>query len=669
MSSPDGSSTGRADAGMAGQDRSAAASRDAQPKGKGLAFKLSLVILACTSVIFLAAFAYYYLSSRDALMKEGRADAANLTLASVRHIESTILSVEEIPGLLAFTYGRTTPSREDIRQDMTGFLLFNKAVYGSCVAYAPYAHDFGTRLYAPYGYKPGGKLTFTELGEDYGYLTADWFLIPRELHRPVWSEPYFDEGGGDVVMTSYSVPIYREDDGRKRFAGMVTADVSLDWLRSYVDGLSIYASGYAFLLSRNGVFLSHPQERFIMRESIFSLAESKDSPELRRIGQDMTRGGTGFVRLPGFVLGKPAWLSYAPVPSTGWSMGLVIPEDELFASLSQLGREVAAIGAGGFVLLFLVVSFVSTSITRPLKTLAGRTAEIARGNLDIPVQQAPAGDEVGQLARSFEDMRLALREYIANLTETTKAKERMESELKIARTIQMSFLPKRFPPFPEIPQFELHATLEPALEVGGDLFDFFLLDDRRLLVLVGDVSGKGVPAALFMAVTKTLIKGLAEQEGSPAAILARVNQELLVENEAMLFVTMFLGILDFTTGELTFSNAGHNPPVLLGKDGANWLTLPKGLFLGVMEEAVYRDMSVTLDPGDRLIVYTDGVTEAVDPSGALYSSQRLLDVAAGLAGLSAGELADRLMRSVHDFAGEAPQADDITVLTLYYRGG
>ncbi|MFZ5427565.1 MAG: SpoIIE family protein phosphatase [Thermodesulfobacteriota bacterium] len=642
---------------------------DKPARGKGLAFKLSLLILASTSAIFLAAFAYYYQSSREALMKEVRADAGNLTLASVRKIESTILPVEEIPCLLAFTYGKSAPSREAIRQDLTGFLLYNKAVFGSCVAYAPYAHDHDNRLFAPYAYKPPSGLAFSELGEDYGYTTADWFIIARELRRPVWSEPYFDEGGGNIVMTTFSVPFFREEDGRRKFLGVVTADISLEWLREFVDNISIYRSGYAFLISGNGVFLSHPRDELVMRESIFSVAEEQGSQELRRIGQDMVRGGQGFVKLPVFVRGKPAWLSYAPVKATGWSMGLVIPEDELFEDLDSLGRRVAAIGAGGFVLLLLVVTAVSTSITRPLKTLAGRTAEIAKGNLDMPVHGPGSGDEVSQLARSFEEMRLALREYIANLTETTKAKERMESELKIARTIQMSFLPKRFPPFPDIRQFELHAGLEPALEVGGDLFDFFLLDDRRLLFLVGDVSGKGVPAALFMAVTKTLIKGIAEQESSPSAILDRVNRELLVDNEAMLFVTMFLGILDFTTGELSYSNAGHNPPVLLRGGEPAWLELPKGLFLGVMEEAVYRDKTMALEPGDMLIVYTDGVTEAVDARDGLYSNQRLLDTARGLAGLSAAATYDGLVRSVRDFAGEAPQADDITVLTLLYRGG
>lgn len=637
-------------------------------RGRGLAFKLSLITLACTSAIFLGAFAYSYHSSRQTILRDAAENARNLTQAGIGRIRSTLASVEETPGLLAAAYAREKPSRQTVERDLAGFIFFNRAVYGACVAYDPGAYDPAEPYFSPYAFRKKGVVEHLNLGKSYGYPSADWFLIPRELGTPLWSEPYFDEGGGGVIMSTYSVPFFQEKNGGKTFLGVVTADLSLDWLRELVGSIQVERTGYAFLLSRNGVFVSHPDQDRIMRESVFSMAEAAASPELRRIGQDMIRGGEGFVRLPDFVLGRGAWLSYAPVSGTGWSMGLVLPEDELFEDLGRLGRQVAGIVACGLGLLAVAVVVVATGVTRPLKALAGRTAQIARGDLDAPLPVDGSGDEVGQLARSFEEMRLALKDYIANLTETTKAKERMESELKIARTIQMSFLPKRFPPFPDITRFDLHAELLPALEVGGDLFDFFLLADGRLLFLVGDVSGKGVPAALFMAVTKTLVKGIAEAENSPAAILARVNNELAVDNEALLFVTMFLGLFDFSTGELSYSNAGHNPPVLVRQGRAQWLAMPKGIFLGVMEDAPYADKHLTLEPGDALVVYTDGVNEAMDPQGGFYGNERLLRVAAGLGDKTARAMGEAFMADVHAFAGQAPQADDITVLTLRYKG-
>ncbi len=636
---------------------------------RGLAFKLALWVLASATAIFAAAFGYYYQSSKNMLLQSVRENAHNLIRGSVSRLEIHLSGVERIPRYLAEDLGRETPSLPVLERRLRDFLLASPDVYGTLAAYAPGAFAPGRDHFAPYFYRSDGRIRQVALDDGARYDLTDWYLVPREMERPVWSEPYFDESGGDIVMATYSVPFFRADGGRKTFLGVVTADISLEWLRREVGRIALYHSGYAFLVSRNGVFVSHPDHRNIMRESLFSLAEAADSAALRRIGQSMTRGEEGFTRLPDFVLGQPAWLAYAPMPSTGWSMGVIVPENELYADLFRLSREVAILGAGGCLLLILVIAAIAASITRPLSRLAATTAEIARGNLDTPVPTSGSGDEVGQLSRSFERMRLALRDYIADLTATTKAKERLESELKIARNIQMSFLPKRFPPFPEITAFDLHADLVPAWEVGGDLYDFFLVDGGKLLFLVGDVSGKGVPAALFMAVTKTLIKGIAEQETDPAEILAKVNRELCVDNDSMLFVTMFLAILDCATGEVRFSNAGHNPPARIAPDGAaSWLALPRGVFLGIMEDATYRTASITLAPGETLVAYTDGVTEAMNAARELFGGDRLLETLSKAAGRGPEAVDAAIMDAVRAHAGGEEQTDDITVLSMLYHG-
>ncbi len=637
--------------------------------GRGLAFRLALFILASTTVIFAGAFAYSYFSAKRMLLASVRENAVNLIRSAAARLEIPLAGVERTPRYLARQISQAMPDAADLDRDLGDFLAANPDVFGTAAAFAPGVFTAGHSHYAPYFCRKDGRPVRVPLGYADRYELENWYLVPRELGRPVWSEPYFDESGGEIVMTTYSVPIFRTEASRRTFLGVVTADVSLEWLRTQVGKINMFRSGYAFVISKNGVFVSHPDTRRIMRESIFSMAEAEKSPALRAIGRDMVRGGQGFARLPDFVLGRPAWLAYTPMPTTGWSMGVIVPEDELFAGLRRLGREVALIGGGGFLLLFGVIAVIATTITRPLVRLAATATEIAKGNLDTPVPAPDSGDEVGRLSRSFEQMRLALKDYIADLTATTKAKERLESELKIARSIQMSFLPKRFPPFPDIAAFELHAALEPAREVGGDLYDFFLTGDNRLLFLVGDVSGKGVPAALFMAVTKTLIKGIAEQESDPAQILTKVNRELCVDNESMLFVTMFLAILDFETGELAFSNAGHNPPARIAPDGAvSWLSLPRGLFLGIMDDTVYRTSRLSLSPGEKLVTFTDGVTEAMDPGQQLFGTDRLALTLARSAGASPEAMDAAVMAAVSAFAADAEQADDITVLTLLYRG-
>ncbi|MHB8907732.1 MAG: PP2C family protein-serine/threonine phosphatase, partial [Syntrophales bacterium] len=398
-------------------------------------------------------------------------------------------------------------------------------------------------------------------------------------------------------------------------------------------------------------------------------AEAANDPELRATGRAMIHGEKGFVALKNHFSGQKAWMYYAPLPSVGWSIGVVFPEEALFAGLRDLNRVVLFIGTAGFAVLFLIIVLISGSITRPLRTLAGKAAEIAKGNLDIEVSDVTSRDEVGELSRSFDNMKVALKEYIANLAETTAAKERYESELKIARTIQMSFLPKIFPPFPEYAEFDIYATLESAKEVGGDLYDFFLLDEDHLFFSIGDVSGKGVPAALFMAAAKTLMKGTASRELSPSEVLQRVNYELCRENDSMMFVTVFCGILNFRTGEVRYSNAGHNPPLLLRSGRPpEWLPLPDGFLLGAMEDSLYETRQILLAPGDALLLYTDGVTEAMNGEKLFYEERRLLQVTEEHGLEPPEELVREVLRSVREFTGSEPQSDDITMLALSFRG-
>jgi sigma-B regulation protein RsbU (phosphoserine phosphatase) len=266
-------------------------------------------------------------------------------------------------------------------------------------------------------------------------------------------------------------------------------------------------------------------------------------------------------------------------------------------------------------------------------------------------------------------MRVALKDYIENLTQTTAARERIESELKIARRIQMSFLPKAFPPLPGKAPVDIAARLEPARQIGGDLYDYFLLSEDQLFFTVGDVSDKGIPAALFMAVTKTLLKGIAEKSLSPSEILDRCNLELCGGNDSMMFVTLFCGILDLRSGLLRYSNAGHEHPFILRRESPpEELCVPEGFLLGVNEEAVYRTMEIELKPGDRLIVYTDGVTEALNSAGQLYSHDKLIAEFQACGSLSADAIVSRILESVKTFSSGVPQTDDITLLAVSLTG-
>ncbi len=640
------------------------------PKKQSLAYKLALFILTSTTIIFISVFAYNYQYSKNIVLSNVEHRAKNLTLATVNKIETVLRSVEKIPRFLPTFLEKNTYTKEELLLLIHDMVKNNEEIYGSTVAFEPYAFDPSSQYFAPYYFKDEHDVRLTYLGsESYHYFHWDWYIIPKELGQPVWSEPYFDEGAGNIIMSTYSLPFYKKEDGERKFQGVVTADVSLEGLVDLISSISIFESGYAFLVSRNGVFVTHPDRSYIMHESIFSIAEAHNDQRLRKIGRDMIHGGEGFVPYQSTYLNQDSWMYYASLPSAGWSMGVVFPEEELFADIRNLHNRVLIIGITGFVFLFLVIVLISGTITRPIRSLAETTTAIAKGNLDIELPKVKSNDEIGELSRSFENMRDALKEYISNLTETTKAKERIESELKIAHTIQMSFLPKHFPPFPEKVEFDIYASLEPAKEVGGDLYDFFLLNEEYLFFSVGDVADKGVPAALFMAVTKTLMKGIAEQGINPAEVLMKVNNELAQDNDTSMFVTVFCAILNYKTGELIFSNAAHNPPVLVRKgEKAEWLKLPDGFLLGPMEDTEYQTKTLQLNPGDMIVTYTDGVNEAMNPEKKLYSNERLLQNVEKFKNESPEHMVKNMMQSVHEYAAGEPQSDDITLMAVQYFG-
>ncbi len=640
-------------------------------KRRGLAFRLALFILTSTTLIFLAAFGYNHYYSRQLVLKNVREVAMHLARSVVLRIETKLRTVETPPRMVALHLEKQPVTNDLLRPLMHDMVAATPAIFGAAAAFEPHAFDTARRFYAPYFFHAeDGRVAFTQLGnKEYNYFLWDWYRIPKEMNRPVWSEPYFDQGGGGILMATYAHPFYDLKTGQRVFQGVVTADIALEALVTEIGSISLYETGYAFLISRNGAFLAHPDKERIMRESIFSMATDREMPELQAIGREMIQGQLGFAAVTSVHTGRRSLLAYAPVPAAGWSVGVMIPENELFADIQTLNHTVLIIGGAGFTLLLLVVVAIARSITRPLNRLMQATREIARGNLEVRLPAMRTGDEVQMLTQSVDEMRLALKDYIVNITETTRAKERIESELKIAHAIQMSFLPKRFPPFPEQSSFDLFASLEPAKEVGGDLYDFFMLDKNHLFFSVGDVSDKGVPAALFMAVTKTLMKGIAEQGLTPAEILSRVNAELCQGNEASMFVTIACGILNLLTGDIQYSNAGHNPPVLLraGQD-PEWLSLPPGMVLGIMEEAVHETRDIRLNPGDKLLLYTDGVTEAMDAGQNLFSDERLLDEMANLAIAEPRQMVEQLMALVQAHATETAQSDDITVLSLHYKG-
>jgi len=640
-------------------------------RNRGIAFKLVFLILVSDAAILAVIFGYNYLVSREIIEKNIRDNARNLVRATVNRIDTVLLPVEKVPQNLAgFLEDSALPTEEELKALLRAAVENNPDIYGSTIAFEPYAFRSDRRCFAPYYCKRGGTLAFTYLNCDsYNYFLWDWYRIPKEIRRAVWSEPYYDRGGGDIVMATYSVPFYKTVAGEKRFMGIVTADIGLSWLQQIVSSIKIADSGYGFLISGKGTFLTHPQPELIMKQTLFDVAGTRNDAQLQKIGTAMTEGMSGFASLTSMVTGQECWVGYAPLSASDWSLGVLFPQDELTADIKELNHVVWSLGLLGFLLLLGVIIMIAGSITRPLRELAKATEGIAAGDLDVPLPLVKSRDEVGVLTNAFAHMEGSLQQYIKDLTETTAQKERIESELKVARDIQMGMLPKVFPPFPGITQFDIYATLEPAREVGGDLYDFFFVDKDRLCFTIGDVAGKGVPAALLMTVTQTLNKIKGIRGLSPGRILAGVNEALSLENPSFMFVTLFLGILNIRTGELEFCNGGHNPPYVIRTNNTiRPMALTDGLALGIAADFSYRSDNTRLGPGDTVFLYTDGVTEAMNPKKELFTQKRLEQSLSMLKGQDLDQMASGIMERIKAFSQGEPQADDITIMILRFHG-
>lgn len=598
----------------------------------GVTAKITLLVLGGTCAVFALVLTYSYLYSSGIILDESEAKFRNLTQAVAKQIEQEFRNVAQIADDLGRFLAHGRCDEQTLLALMRAMVEENKEVYGSTVAFVPFGFLPNEKFYAPYYFKGPKGIEFMQLGTDsYDYLRRDWYHVPTVLKKPVWTEPYFDEGAGNILMVTYSCPVFeRESDwGTEKLKAVVTADVDLDWLTALVKSIPVGRTGYCFIVSSTGAFVTNPQRERVIGQSIFSRAEQLGDPALRAIGRAMIREQSGFVELGSKMTGTDSFLAFSRIPSPGWALGAVFSKEEILQDVNALHRRTILLATVGTALLLAVSLLVAGSIAKPLRRMAAVTRKVAAGDLDVDLSAIRRSDEVGELATAFTKMAADLKTYIKELTETTAAKQRIESELSIAAQIQKSMLPSTFPAFPGRDEFDIFAVMRPAKEVGGDLYDFFLLDEHRLCVVVGDVSGKGVPAALFMAVTKYLVEASAVEAKVPDEVLHRVNEHLARGNDSCMFVTLFLGILNLENGEFVYANGGHNPPLFLeSNDRAAFLDPPGGPVLGILDDAAFQLGRLQMKGASTLIIYSDGVTEAFNDRDEAFSEDRMRETVA-----------------------------------------
>ncbi len=425
---------------------------------------------------------------------------------------------------------------------------------------------------------------------------------------------------------------------------------------------------YVFVSDAQGEIISHTFVPAVPKEVLPLIKQSRSS----RLTGDVVTTKLQVEGLGDFIhIYAPILAGVAGFVHVGMDQGFI--RAQIWSTVVKQQGLMFAI----FILSIVVAYVLVNRISRPLNQLADYTHSLAShdfaAGLVIPaeIEALPhkSKDEIGKLAESFINMERTLQRYLKDLEETTATKERIESELKIAHDIQMSMVPKTFPPFPDRTEVDIYATLVPAREVGGDFYDFFFIDDHRLCFAIGDVSGKGVPASLFMALTKTMFRATGGRQNATAeTLMSRLNGEICRDNESCMFVTVFCGVLDVRSGQVEYSNAGHNLPYVLSNGVVTAVPKTGGMALGVTESVDFHAGRLLLKPGDRLVLYTDGVTEAMDKDDQLFSESRMEETLQGVNGQSSEEVIKRVVKDVHHFSAGAPQSDDITLLVLGYTG-
>ena len=625
--------------------------------------RLSLWVVSFAALVFLGATAYFFTVSRRYVREEAILRATQVVENSVLRLNNILEDVQLSADNLEWLVYRHLDDPDLMMEYSRITVQGNPVLSGCSISFEPNFFK-GHYYYSAYsGYVGGTLQTEQEGDEDYQYFYLDWYLQPKLLNQPCWTEPYSDWEQDDAEdrqtqrMVSYCKPLTTSAG----FIGSISLDISLKWLSDNLSPVKPYPHSYSILISRGGTYLVHPDPDKLFYQTIFTEGLIDSKPAQDELGKSMLELEAGFRRLE--IDGVRSYVFFTPLKATGWSMAIVCPESDIFGRFNRLRWFITTIDLLGLLLLFFSCFQVIRKTMRPLSDLARQAEEIASGHFDTVLPASTQPDELGTLTRSFADMQSSLVTYMDELTRTTANKVRIEGELQIARDIQMGMIPQVFPPFPDRKDIDLYASMEPAREVGGDLYDYFI-QGGRLYFCIADVSGKGVPASLFMAVVRNLFRAAGKQELLPDEIARRINDILSDGNEQLMFVTMFIGAIDLETGRLDFCNCGHNPPVVLPHDGKPvFLSCKANTSLGILPDARFEGEYMDGFKDTPLFLYTDGLNEAENPDHELFGSDRLLAIL-GEPYTDAETVVKRMQKAISAHVAGADASDDLTMLCL-----
>ncbi len=585
-------------------------------KSQALRAKAGVAIVLMAALLLVGTLVALFWFARKSISEEMRHRAESELQLKSMEIQKVMSAVEVAAGNLVWYAEQNLSQPDSIYLVARRLVSQNDNIVGCGIAFeADYYPQHG-RWFEPYVTQgKDGRIETKEIGsETHNYLHADWFVKGMSASKGTWSEPYYDEAGARMMLCTYTLPVH---DKTGRTVAVLGADVSLEWLSNAINAKSIYPSAYNIMISRSGQLMACPVESLVMQRTIQEVTRGMEDTTVRHINRQMMEGKSGESAVTDDQ-GKKNYIFYAPIKGdAGWSMAIVCPDREIYYGLRQMTFNLTLLVLLGLGLLTFIIL---------------------------------------RAARNFR-----------RLQSVNAEKERIGSELRIASGIQMGMLPKTFPPFPDRDDVEVYGSLASAKEVGGDLYDFFIRDEK-LFFCVGDVSGKGVPASLVMAVTRSLFRVVSGHEAALDRIVSSINDAMADMNEENMFVTFFIGVLDLPTGRLRYCNAGHPAPMLIGQ-GVGLLPVETNVPVGLMSGWKFTAQETVVLPGTTIFLYTDGLTEAEDEAHTQFGELRARNVARQALKEQHQEPADliqRMTEEVKQFVGQAQQSDDLTMLAVQY---
>ena len=629
--------------------------------------RLIVLLTLCAAAVMGVGMLIDYQLSKNEILERVKLESRETITSVIIDLENLLDGVEGSTLFLGKILEQRDYTQEGLTQMLKDIVENNEDIFGSSIALNPDLVD-DPLGFAPYYFNREGILTYANLaGEQDNYSRKAWFVEAVRAGRAIWVDPYFDHGGGEVLMTTFSVPVMRVDEqGQPYLYAVVTADVALDELHRYLQALRLGENGFGILISKDGTVLSASEPESILRHYLERAGEDRvawqEIFEAALAGQTITR------ELDCDQIDGRCMIRMDSLKTTGWPVGVLYSQTEILKPLWDYQVKATLVGLLTLLIMFGAVAIIARRLTRPLTALAHAADDFAQGELQSPLPPARGNDEIARLIRSLDGMRRDLSSYIQNLEEVTASRSRLEGELTAAREIQMAMLPQGGEAIETNPNFHLWAKVRPAKTVGGDLYSYYS-DEQYIYLIVGDVSDKGVPAALFMARAMSLLQQQRTNLKQPDVGMGLLNDALEQDNENCMFVTLFIGVLDLHTYSLNFASAGHTPPSLLRNGLATTIEQEAGPALALASGLEFCSNTLQLQAGDRLAIYTDGIDEAFNIDAEMFGMARFnqclaasLEKTVDVAGLG-------IIDSVDAFAAGTAQSDDITLMLLDIPAG